>query len=150
MNYQNKPIFYHLVSLLLGGIIYIIFRSKNLKMFDWLDLIGIKNLFDKIRFSFQDNVFEIPKWIIFSLPDGLWTFSYICLTLYIWESEITRTSIVWITIVPLIAIISEIGQLYGLVSGTYDIMDLLFYIIGVISPFLLFCRTIKYNIKLIK
>lgn len=150
MKSQNKLIFLHIISLLIGGIIYILFRSERLKMFDWFDLIGIKNLFDIIRLSFQDNVFEIPKWIIFSLPDGLWTFSYICLTLYVWKSEISRTSIIWITIIPLLAIISEIGQLYGLVSGTYDIMDLLFYIIGAISPFLLFYRTIKYDIKLIK
>jgi hypothetical protein len=47
--------------------------------------------------------------------------------------------------VPAIAIVSEIGQWFGIVPGTFDVFDLLFYLAGTVLPILLFT-----NLKTIK
>jgi len=55
-------------------------------------------------------------------------------------------SIFWIFIVPFIAILSEFLQLFNLISGTFDFIDLLFYILGTIIPIILYIRTNNLNI----
>ena len=42
----------------------------------------------------------------------------------------------------------ELGQLFGLVIGTFDIADLLFYIFGMTLPFILFTKSINLKLQL--
>jgi hypothetical protein len=44
----------------------------------------------------------------------------------------------------MVAILSEIGQFFEIVPGTFDIFDLLFYILGTILPVLIFTNSKKY------
>lgn len=140
-----KLLFWHFFSLLIGGLIYISFRSYSLKMFRWFENIGIENIIIAIRKKTQIYFSEIPEWILYSLPDGLWIFSYICLMLFIWNTKITYKNIVWLLIIPLLAILSEIGQLFSLINGTFDFVDLTFYILGLLLPFILFNHS--FNLK---
>ncbi|GAA5087087.1 hypothetical protein GCM10023210_09710 [Chryseobacterium ginsengisoli] len=57
------------------------------------------------------------------------------------------TNLFWIGIIPLIAVCSELGQFAGFIQGTFDALDLVFYIIGSIMPLLLFKQSITYNLK---
>ena len=88
---------------------------------------------------------QFSQWFLFSLPDSLWVFSYVCLMFGIWKGVISPQNLLWIGTVPLIAIASEFGQLLGFVRGTFDIMDVLCYLLGSILPFLIFNQFIKYN-----
>ena len=147
MKKNEKKIFLLLsvLSLLMGGLIYIFFRTSTLKMFTWLDKLGLSETLRGTRDITLQYSDELPKWLVYSLPDGLWIFSYVCLMLYIWADTAIKKSLTWILVVPIIAILSELGQAANLVSGTFDIIDLLFYIIFSIIPFLLHNFLTKKN-----
>lgn len=68
--------------------------------------------------------------------------------LCIWNFRINTSSLFWISVVPLVAIFSELGQLFHMVPGTFDTSDLLFYCIGMILPLLITLN--KNNINFIK
>lgn len=121
----------------MSGLIYIFFRTSTLKMFNWFDKLGVSEIMKTIRNNTLQYSNELPKWLVYSLPDGLWIFSYVCLMLYIWAETAIKKSLPWILVVPIIAILSELGQATNLVSGTFDTTDLMFYIIFSIIPFLL-------------
>ena len=144
---KYKLIFGSLASLILGTLIYILFRASSLKVFTWLDAIGIHILNSTIRKSALAISPSLPQWVLLSLPDGLWLFSYVSLMLYIWKNSITVQNLFWITVVPAIAIASEIAQYFGLLQGTFDLMDLLLYILGGILPLLIFKNSINYKLK---
>lgn len=130
-----------LFTLLLGGFIYILFRQDSLKMFIWFESINLSNSISELRLFTLPLSFHLPDWFLYSLPDGLWLFSYISLLLLIWGNVISKQNIHWVLLVPLIAIFSEIGQLIKLVPGTFDIVDLGFYLSGTILPILIFANS---------
>ena len=112
-------------------------------MFNWFEMIGLKEAISYLRFftlPFYDN---LPNWFLYSLPDGIWLFSYLSILLLIWDNKISKHNIHWVLLIPSIAIFSEIGQLFEIVSGTFDITDLVFYLAGTILPILIF--TTKYT-----
>lgn len=132
-------------TLLLGGLIYILFRTSSLLMFDWYDSLGLLISINNLRLYTSLIIDGIPNWFLYSLPDGLWIFSYISLMLFIWQNSISKKNIIWILIIPFLAIGSEIGQLLGFVSGTFDYIDLVFYFLGMSLPFIFYRNSIKYN-----
>lgn len=143
---KKRLLFAHFFSLFLGILIYLFFRTESLKFFSWLKIIGINFLNTNLRkATFQFAKF-LPDWFLFSLPDGLWIFSYVCLMLYIWKNNISKHNLFWISIIPLIAIFSEIAQIFHLVRGTFDINDLLFYLLGFFLPFIIFNKKLNYKL----
>lgn len=72
------------------------------------------------------NKAEIPEWVKYSLPDGLWVLSYMLFMNIIWDNR-TTIGYFWIFCLPIIALLSEFGQLFHIVPGTFDAMDLLCY-----------------------
>lgn len=134
---KNKLFFGSIISLIFGIAIYLLFRTSSLKVFGWLEILNIYFLNSDIR-KFSIKYLEIlPNWFLYSLPDGLWIFSYVCLMIYIWNFKLNSQSFFWIGTIPLIAIFSEIGQVINLIPGTFDFCDLLFYILGFSIPILL-------------
>lgn len=136
----------HFLSLFFGGMIYILFRSSNLKMFKWFDKLGMNNVIDTLRINFMVLGENVPNWFKYSLPDGLWVFSYVCLLLMIWSDKKGKESLFFIFIIPLIAFFSELGQIVNIVPGTFDITDIIFYSLGTFAPFLLRFNLKTYNI----
>lgn len=135
----------HIFTLLCGSLIYILFRASNLRMFNWFEKLGILNLINNIRrfsIGYSNN---LSNFILYSLPDGLWMFSYISLVLFLWKNEIKYENLVWIFVIPIISIISELGQFIKLVPGTFDSIDLLMYFLGTAFPFLIYRKSITIN-----
>lgn len=125
-----------ILTLLLGGSIYVFFRALSLNMFNWFVSLGLNNSILKIR-RLTQNI-KIPDWILFSLPDGLWIFSFVSFQLFIWNNKIEKENCVWLFCLPIMAIISEIGQLVKIVPGTFDSIDLVMYLIGTVLPFFIY------------
>ena len=71
----------------------------------------------------------MADWIIFNLPDGLWVYSLTSLMIIIWENH-TWQSLGWTWSGLLIAIISEFCQAIGILPGTYDPVDIVFYLLA--------------------
>jgi hypothetical protein len=134
-----------LFPLLIGGFIYILFRSDVLLMFEWLEKLNIIDEIYSIRKNTLPLKSKLPNWFLFSLPDGLWIFSYVSLILLVWDNKLNNSSIFWILIIPGLAVLSEILQFFDICSGTFDVMDLIFYISGLLTPLLFL---IHYNKKM--
>ncbi|WP_306618205.1 hypothetical protein [Chryseobacterium ginsenosidimutans] len=112
--------------------------------------MGIKLLNNNLRNWTVLITPKLSEWFLFSFPDSLWVFSYVCLMLGIWKGAISTPNLFWIGIVPFIAICTELGQLIGFVQGTFDFLDIIFYIIGGFMPLLLFKKSITYNLKFLQ
>jgi len=142
---KRQIIIGHLFTLILGGLVYISFRQDTLKMFSWFDSINLSAVISELRLFTLPLSDHLPNWFLYSLPDGLWLFSYLSVLLVVWDNVISKQNIHWLLLVPMIAILSEIGQLFKLVPGTFDIFDLTFYLGGTVLPILIFSnsKTIK-------
>jgi hypothetical protein len=137
----------HIFTLLCGSIVYILFRTSNLVMFNWFKKLNILSLIEAVRKHTTPYTNILPNFILYSLPDGLWLFSYLSLILYLWKNEIKNENLFWIFIIPVISILSEFGQLIKLVPGIFDIVDLLMYLVGTILPFIFYQKSITINFK---
>lgn len=130
---QGLRIIIYFLPLILGGFIYIIFRTETLIMFHWFKYLNFSdeiNIIKNIK-----SVHYFPNWFIYNLPDGLWIFSYTAISLEIWKHSITRQNIFWIFSIPIITVLSEFLQLFKMIPGTFDFLDVTFYILGTISSF---------------
>ena len=132
----------HIATLLIGSLIYILFRSSTLKMFIWYDKLGITNQISRMRANTFLYSNKLPDFLLYALPDGFWMFSYMSLILYLWNNELRRDNFFWIFILSIIALLSELGQLLKIISGTFDIVDLLMYLLGTILPFMIYKKSI--------
>ena len=115
---MKKWTFYWWIPLFIGCLIYVLFRTDTLL---YNKLLG--NFFTPIG---SPKTF-LQKIIIFSLPDGLWAMSYTMLIFHL-RNDKTFKTLIWSILIPVIGILSEIGQLYYLIPGTFDIIDLIMYI----------------------
>ena len=117
---MKKWTFYWWIPLFIGCLIYVLFRTDTL-------------LYNKLFGNFFSPIGSpktvLQNIIIFSLPDGLWAMSYTMLIFHL-RNDKTFKTLIWSILIPVIGILSEIGQLYYLIPGTFDIIDLIMYIIA--------------------
>ena len=121
-----------ILPLILGGIIYMTFRSEKLIMFEWYKTIGLNEMINFLR---QNISYQLPGWIKFNLPDALWLFSLTSLLIIIWKREINKGSLFYILSPLIIGFCWEFGQYAGIIYGTFDIKDLFFYTIASLFAF---------------
>ena len=125
------------IILLIGCTIYLLFRPQNLLMFKIIDGIGGMSNVVSLRMYINHNCF--PDFIIYSLPAGLWTASYLMM-MYLTTKGYTRKLRLMLALpLPITAIVLEFMQLLGLCMGTFDVYDLICYII----PLIVFVESLK-------
>lgn len=111
--------------LVCGCLIYLLFRSKSLNIYQWCSTIGLSDAIDRVRCLVQQ--WPIPSFVRYSLPDGLYCAAYILLIDAIWHEGQQDIKYSILTVVPVITISSEVLQYFGLVRGTFDLADLICY-----------------------
>lgn len=84
-------------------------------------------MIDSLRYSVHD--WQIAVWIRYSLPDGLYCAAYILIIDAIWHDDNHLIKFITISLVPVVTISSELLQYFGLVKGTFDVYDLICYLI---------------------
>lgn len=132
-----KRLFFIILSVLLlfaGGMIYLNFRPHTLQMFSWLKFIGAENLFRQKEFK---NDSEFLSFLIFSIPNGLWSLSAIILFGEIWR-ESKKSFLFYTVLFSSANILFEILQLFRWISGTFDYLDILVLLISVILGILIY------------
>jgi hypothetical protein len=117
-------IFHVFFPISIGGLIYMFFRSKSLLMFTWFDNLGLNTMISYYRSSLIKYSNIIPDWVLFSLPDGLWVYSFSSSLLLLWGNDFKISSF-WLFLPFLFGSGVEIMQKFDLVSGTFDIIDLI-------------------------
>lgn len=140
----NKITIAVIAPLIVGGLIYILFRPETLIMFDWFEKAGLLQFIQDLRTSFKGKLI-LPQWIIYNLPDALWILSFTNLMLLIWQLKLTKNSIFWILLAPTIGVFSELGQATGILAGTFDLNDLYFILAASITPFIYPKLKTKYS-----
>ena len=135
---MRKLILLSTLSIFFGGVIYIAFRSSSIILFKWLyDIPVIDDFVKNLRISTLPYKEYIPDWFLYSLPDGLWMFSYSCIILIIWKRVINKYSLIWLLILPILSILIEFLQYYDYFNGTFDVLDIVFFIFGSLLPILI-------------
>jgi hypothetical protein len=136
----------HFSTLLIGSLIYIFFRSETLVLFTW---IGYFENINEFIFYLRGYTVELatyfPLWFIYSFPDGMWVSSYVFLLVMIFDFKINRNNGFLIFLIPMIGLFSEFGQYFGLVSGTFDIIDILLYLVCSLIPLIILKKKIIYE-----
>jgi hypothetical protein len=135
-----------ITPLLLGGLIYIMFRSTTLRMFEWFSLIGLEDAIQSARTSVFEFKNYLPKWAYFSLPDGLWIYSFTSAILIYWDNDNQKTKR-WLLIPFTTGILIEILQAFKLFPGTFDYLDLTFSIFGLSLSKIIINNKFKQNDK---
>ena len=126
-----------MIPMLIGGFIYILFREKSLIMFSWFYSMGLDNLINSLRNSISFNN-QIPGWIIYNFPDGIWIYSLTSLMLIVWSQNSSKLRHLWLYMGPVLGISAELGQLINIIPGTFDNTDLIFCFFASIIPFFVF------------
>jgi len=116
MHILARSFLHVLLPTFVGTCIYIGWRSTDLLVFRWIEYCGLQSLV--IR-----PAIKLPEWLLYSLPDGCWVYATTSWMLLIWK----RFS-VWIWVGVVLAVGAEYGQLLGLVQGTYQSLDVIFYV----------------------
>ena len=127
-----------LVCITVGGLIYLIFRTRTLVMFHFIP----DNLIEELNLVHEYSCanFQIPNFIIYNLPTGLWTISYIILMQLILENNVGLHRFLWIYLLPILLCLTEILQLFSFIPGTFDILDVCCYIVPMIISLLIDIR----------
>ena len=119
------------LCLLVGISIYLLFRSESITLYRWMAAIGITDAIAPLRHSV--SLWDVPPFVRFSLPDGLYCLSYILLMNAVWQRSRRPLRLIAASLIPLIAITHELLQVAGLARGTFDWSDLLCYTLPLIG-----------------
>lgn len=140
---RNKTLIYHVVlPLLIGSLIYVLFRSESLIVFNWLGYLGILEHIREFRELLNSFKYVLPNWVIYSLADGLWVYAFVSAYLIYFKIDY------WLIVPFLLSIGIEILQYFQFFQGTFDVLDLIYFIIGYTLPFLLLKNFYQFKIKL--
>lgn len=121
---------------------YVLWRSPSLLLFSWIEHLGITAYVRPVRTWAAALRFSIPEWIVMSLPGGLWNYSVVSFTGWVWSDEVGAERRFWLLTASALGPMSEIGQGIGLVPGNFDAVDLIVYLSGALLALskLSFCR----------
>lgn len=128
--YKRFTLVSGICSFLIGSGIYLCFRSTDLQMFQLFPNSELP--FWARRLRTYSETLNVPEWVRFSLPDGLWLLAYLLIIDCIWGGQRSPTSLFFLAILPIAIIIVELLQMIHLISGVGDWMDILFYFLSIV------------------
>ncbi len=114
---RKQNIWLGIFPLLLSLTIYLFFRPQD---------VAVNRLFNLIVPHYSLALeYNISNWVIYNLPGALWVFSFQALFIN------KKGKGILFCLIPLSgALAIEILQYYNFTDGTFDIMDIIFYIIS--------------------
>ena len=145
---KKSAIIHVIIPLIIGGLIYIAFRSSSLRLFTWFEKIGFDNIISFIRTEAYPIKKHLPQWSYYSLPDGLWVYSFASALLILWDNNFNKVKF-WLLIPLFLGTIIEIAQGLKIFPGTFDVVDLVFTAIGLILSVIIINHTSIQNEKTI-
>lgn len=109
------------VPITCGAAIYLGWRSQRLLIHWGLRAAGLGGLLSEMRTI--AGHFNLPGVVRFSVPHGLWSYALVAHFGRLWRG--TPSARRWAAGAAAAACFSELGQLCGLVPGTFDLVDLM-------------------------
>jgi len=121
-----KILFHVILPILIGGLIYVFFRGRNLVFMTYIELVSNLSL-TSLSYYTDPIKTKLYDWVIYSLPDGLWVYSF---TSSIMLMKLDSKVRIYIIHMPLLlAVTFEMFQLLDMYKGTFDPIDLLFFVL---------------------
>jgi hypothetical protein len=109
--------------LALGSSIYLLYRPKSIIIFRLVNALGANHFIDTLRQFFQSSVPVGRGILLYSVPEGMWAFSFIYVILWIWRGNVAQPmALVSIFFAVIVIEGSEIAQL-SFLQGTFDLND---------------------------
>lgn len=132
---RKRKLFLIFFPLILGITIYLLYRSRNLFYFKILHTTFLKDPILQIRTFAKIYRRFFSTWVVYSLPDGLWLFSFGAALLI--DRIFYFYNFVVFTSIFIFMILIEFLQLFlgghGTFIGTFDKADLICFTLGYIS-----------------
>lgn len=88
------------------------------------------SLLNEIKSNIQGRI-QLERWVIYSLPGGLWLFSFACLTRPFFSSNKQVNYHLLLLLLCLTVVALELLQSLEVTDGTFDNVDLMFYGIAI-------------------
>jgi hypothetical protein len=132
---MRKLFIHSFLPLFLGSFIYLCFRKKSILLFKWLDNYSVDYYALSVRSFFNPNDIAYSNIFVSNIPNGLWVYSFTSILLIVWKGKFSGKNLIYIITPVMLAFISEMGQFFGLITGTFDVLDLFLYIFGFIISF---------------
>ena len=112
-------------------------------MFRMFDGAGISPAIDYLRCLPVVEHFQLPTWILFSIPDASWVLFGTTFTAVIWRFNTSG----WLYLFPTLGIGSELLQYYQFVPGVFDLVDLILLCVFSLIPLLIVNFPVSHNVK---
>ncbi len=134
-----------IIPILCGTLIYVGYRPTSLNYFSWFSELGLANNLLVVRKNISSLWPKPANWIVYSLPDGLWAYSFIFSIKLIWNEK-QGGYWIWTFISYMIILLPEILQFNKILPGTYDIQDIALLLLGIIlSSIVLSTKKYEYE-----
>lgn len=114
-----------ILPIIIGSIIYILFRPTSLIIFNFFSFINVDIFIMSLRNTNFHLIKYIPNFFIYSFPNALWVYSFSFFTLMLWYNYNILARILSFIFIFIIAIGIELCQLNHYLPGTYDCVDLI-------------------------
>ena len=113
------------VPLVLGVLVYVGWRSTEVTLVGWVP----SSIVTALR-GFAAHV-PLPSIVVGTAPDVAWGWSFGAMMGIVWNGRPwSRRKIGWLCAGALVAAYAEIGQLWQLPPGRFDVVDLLGIVVG--------------------
>ena len=132
-----KKLIMAIMSLSVGGLIYVLCRTDTLMMFTWFDRFYLTNFISSIRTDASALSTVMPTWVVYSLPNALWLFSGLLAFDIIWGPKASLAKLAWLSLFGTIAVGAEVCQALQLLPGIFDWGDMVLMIFSGFSALLL-------------
>ncbi len=113
-----------MLPILLGSLIYVLYRKPTLLVFQWIDTVGLTPCIVLLR---NQITLPLTSFIQYSLPDGLWCYAFAYTLFQIWKDESIIARYLIIGGIPMIGVVSELLQIPHWIQGTFDLNDVIAY-----------------------
>lgn len=116
-----------LLTLLVAGSIYVLYRQSSLVMFGWFNAIGMTPTVEILRSQWGSN--SPNGFWLYSFPDALWMISYLLIVNAVMKPQMGVRYLFFVSLLPVLAMAHEVMQGLGLMRGVFDPADFLCYLI---------------------
>jgi hypothetical protein len=112
-----------LVPLLIGTAVYILWRGRGIRLFDWLGAAGLNPAIAAAREGAASV--RVPRALLFTLPDAMWAYAFGAALGLVWLGGARLSRAIWLGAAGTIACAIELGQAASVIPGTFDRLDLI-------------------------
>jgi len=108
-----------------GAGIYVVWRAEEVRLVTWLPVGVVRAMRGSL------GAIPLPSIVVASGSDAAWGFAFGAALGLVWQGRLAEPRArLWLAAGAAIAASAEIGQLWGLPPGTFDVVDLIAITLG--------------------